>query len=54
VGNADRREPEAGKSVAAGMDGYLVIILGIGCVAALLFGPGVIALIDERRRMRRS
>jgi hypothetical protein len=36
------------------MDTYLVIFLGIGCVAVLLFGPEVAGFIAERRRMRGS
>jgi hypothetical protein len=34
------------------MDVYLVIFLGIGCTAVLLFGPEIAAFIAERRRMR--
>jgi hypothetical protein len=34
------------------MDVYLVIFLGVGCVVALLFGPEVVAFVDQRRRMR--
>jgi hypothetical protein len=36
------------------MDAYLIIFFGVACVVALLFGPGVVAFIDERRRMRGS